>query len=165
MVFLDDKDRKTILVKHGMNVVRLNQTGVPPDRRFSFYDQVHTTGMDIHQFIDGRAALTHMTSVATRMRGIGQGQTIEIFIIPEVLRLIDDRQKLVQRQAGSARFQVPMPTPNAYGSDLRTLASSASTPVGYKAGDPRSSSGDQRGSLAGGEWYEVRKCTFFVTRV
>ena len=116
--------------------------------------------MDIHQFIDGRAALTHMTSVATRMRGIGQGQTIEIVIIPEVLRLIDDRQKLVQRQAGAAPLQVPIQTPNAYGSDIRTLASSASTPVGYQAGDPRSSAGDQRGSLAGGEWYDVRECKF-----
>ena len=142
VVFLDDKDRKMILMKHGMNVVRLNQAGVPPDRRFSFYDQVHTTGMDIHQCIDARAALTlgkDMTfrdyaQGAFRMRGIGQGQTIELFIIPEVLRLIDDRQKRVQRQAGAAAsLQVPMPTPNFYGSDLLSLASSASSPVGYQS--------------------------------
>jgi len=142
VVFLDDKDRKMILMKHGMNVVRLNQAGVPPDRRFSFYDQVHTTGMDIHQCIDARAALTlgkDMTfrdyaQGAFRMRGIGKGQTIELFVIPEVLRLIDDRQKRVQKQTGGAApLQAPAPIPNAYGSDLLSLASSASAPVGYQS--------------------------------
>ena len=67
-MFLDDKDGKMILMKHGMSVVRLNQAGVPPDHRFSFYDQVHTSDMDIHQCIDGRAAVTlgkDVTSMTT----------------------------------------------------------------------------------------------------
>ena len=76
-----------------MHVVRLAQAGVPVDRRFSFYDQIHTTGMDIHQCIDAKAAITlgkDMTfrdyaQGAFRMRGIGQGQTLELFIIPEVM--------------------------------------------------------------------------------
>ena len=98
--------------------------------------------MDIHQCIDARAALTldkDMTfrdsaQGAFRMRGIGQGQTMKLFIIPEVLRLIDDRQKRVQRQAGAvAPLQVFMPAPNAYGSDLLSLASSASSPVGHQS--------------------------------
>lgn len=141
VVFLDDHDRKMILMKHGMNVVRLNQAGIPPDRRFSFYDQIHTTGMDIHQCIDARAALTlgkDMTfrdyaQGAFRMRGIGKGQTIELFIIPEVIRLIDDEQKRVQKQAGiAAPMQVPAVNPNVYGSDILSLASSA-TPVGFQS--------------------------------
>ena len=41
-----------------MHVVRLAQAGVPVRRRFSFYDQIHTTGMDIHQCIDAKAAIT-----------------------------------------------------------------------------------------------------------
>ena len=49
VVFLDHNDRKMILLRHGMHVVRLAQAGVPKHRRFSFYDQIHTTGMDIHQ--------------------------------------------------------------------------------------------------------------------
>jgi hypothetical protein len=101
VVFLDHKDRKMILMRNGMNVVRLNQSGIPPHRRFSFYDQIHTTGMDIHQAIDARAALTlgkDMTfrdyaQGAFRMRGIGKGQTIELFIIPEVMRLMDDQYR------------------------------------------------------------------------
>ena len=80
-----------------MHVVRLAQAGVPVDRRFSFYDQIHTTGMDIHQCIDAKAAITlgkDMTfrdyaQGAFRMRGIGQGQTLEIFIIPEVMEKIN----------------------------------------------------------------------------
>ncbi len=142
VVFLDDKDRKMILMKHGMNVVRLNQAGVPPERRFSFYDQVHTTGMDIHQCIDARAALTlgkDMTfrdyaQGAFRMRGIGNGQTIELFVIPEVLRLIDDRQKRVQRQTGTAApLQMQNHAASRHGADLLSLASSVSSPVGFQS--------------------------------
>ena len=86
-----------------MHVVRLAQAGIPVHRRFSFYDQIHTTGMDIHQCIDARAAITlgkDMTfrdyaQGAFRMRGIGQGQTLEIFIIPEVMERITKHQKLL----------------------------------------------------------------------
>ena len=103
VVFLDSKDRQMILLRQGMNVVRLNQAGVPPDRRFSFYDQIHTTGMDIHQCIYARAALTlgkDMTfrdyaQGAFRMRGIGRGQTIELFVIPEVMNLINELLRYV----------------------------------------------------------------------
>jgi hypothetical protein len=67
-----------------MHTVRLQQAGVPVHRRFSFYDQIHTTGMDIHQCIDSKAAITlgkDMTfrdyaQGAFRMRGIGQGEFI-----------------------------------------------------------------------------------------
>ena len=101
VVFLDNDDRKMILMRSGMNVVRLNQAGIPPEKRFSFYDQIHTTGMDIHQCIDARAALTlgkDMTfrdyaQGAFRMRGIGKGQTVELFIIPEVMRMIEDQRR------------------------------------------------------------------------
>jgi hypothetical protein len=86
-----------------MHVVRLAQAGIPVHRRFSFYDQIHTTGMDIHQCIDARAVITlgkDMTfrdyaQGAFRMRGIGQGQTLEIFIIPEVMERITKHQKLL----------------------------------------------------------------------
>ena len=138
VVFLDHKDRKMILLRQGMTVVRLAQAGVPPERRFSFYDQIHTTGMDIHQCIDARAALTlgkDMTfrdyaQGAFRMRGIGKGQTIELFIIPEVMKLIEGQ---VQRQnqfspgfSQQAQPAVP-PAQGAYGGDL--LSMSAATPL------------------------------------
>ena len=101
VVFLDAADRQMILLRHGMNVVRLKQAGIPARRRFAFYDQIHTTGMDIKHAIDARAAMTlgkDMTfrdyaQGAFRMRGIGIGQTIQVFIIPEVMKLVDDQIK------------------------------------------------------------------------
>ena len=96
VVFLDADDRQMILVRSGMKVMTLVQSGIPKARRFTFYDQVHTTGMDIKQGASARAALTlgkDMTfrdyaQGAFRMRGIGQGQTLVLFVIPEVARLI-----------------------------------------------------------------------------
>jgi hypothetical protein len=141
VVFLDHKDRKMILMRHGMNVVRLNQSGIPPHRRFSFYDQIHTTGMDIHQCIDARAALTlgkDMTfrdyaQGAFRMRGIGQGQTVELLIIPEVMRLIDDQfKKGAQKQMAAQRSQPLAPAPSGYGADLLNLEATPLTmPFNY----------------------------------
>ena len=45
VVFLDELDRKMILVRATMSVLPLSQCGIPDTKRFAFYDQVHTTGM------------------------------------------------------------------------------------------------------------------------
>ena len=141
VVFLDHNDRKMILMRHGMNVVRLNQSGIPPHKRFSFYDQIHTTGMDIHQCIDARAVLTlgkDMTfrdyaQGAYRMRGIGKGQTIELFIIPEVMRLINDQiVKLNKKPQNPLQVQPLAPT-GGYASDLLSLANPLSAPPSMQA--------------------------------
>ena len=57
-VFLDAQDRKMALMRVGMIVIRLDQCGIPLNRRFTFYDQTHTTGMDIKQHFTARAAVT-----------------------------------------------------------------------------------------------------------
>ena len=52
------------------------------EKRFAFYDQIHTTGMDIRHGLSARAALTlgkdmvfrDLAQGAFRMRGIGEGQ-------------------------------------------------------------------------------------------
>ena len=75
-----------LLLRSGRKVVPLAQAGVPMHRRFTFYDQVHTTGMDIKQAASARAALTlgkdmsfrDYAQGAYRMRGIGKGQTVEL---------------------------------------------------------------------------------------
>ena len=97
VVFLDEFDRKMILVRATGRVLKLAQCGISVKRRFAFYDQVHTTGMDIQHVLNAKAVLTlgkDMTfrdyaQGAFRMRGIGRGQTIHLFVIPEVDRLID----------------------------------------------------------------------------
>ena len=40
VVFLDEADRKMILLRQGAKLVKLEQSGVPWAKRFSFYDQV-----------------------------------------------------------------------------------------------------------------------------
>jgi hypothetical protein len=70
--------------------------------------------MDIHQCIDARAVITlgkDMTfrdyaQGAFRMRGIGQGQTLELFIIPEVMERINKHVKLLSSRPtiGQSKF-------------------------------------------------------------
>lgn len=78
------------------NIYPLTRCGVALSRRFTFYDQVHTTGMDIKQTLDARAACTlgkdmtlrdHAQGVY-RMRGLGKGQTITVLVVDEVRELI-----------------------------------------------------------------------------
>ncbi|KDO28986.1 hypothetical protein SPRG_20090 [Saprolegnia parasitica CBS 223.65] len=92
VVYLDPSDRQMILLRDHAAAMPLVQCGLGPEKRFTFYDQVHTTGMDIKQCTSARAVLTlgkDMTfrdyaQGAYRMRGIGAGQTIHLYLIPEV---------------------------------------------------------------------------------
>ena len=58
IVYLDQDDQKMILLREGSVVMKLEQCGLDRAQRFSFFDQVHTTGMDIPQPLGARAALT-----------------------------------------------------------------------------------------------------------
>ena len=97
VVFLDAKDRQMLLLRAGGKIVPLAQSALPWHRRFTFYDQVHTTGMDIKQSASARAALTlgkdmtfrDLAQGAYRMRGIGKGQTVEYLAPPTVLALVE----------------------------------------------------------------------------
>ena len=81
-----------IYVKATGRVLKLSQCGIAVENRFAFYDQIHTTGMDIKHTLSARAAITigkdmvfrDLAQGAYRMRGIAQGQTITMLIIPEV---------------------------------------------------------------------------------
>jgi hypothetical protein len=96
VVFLDEYDRKMILVRATGRVLKMAQCGIPAHKRFAFYDQVHTTGMDIKHTLNAKAILTlgkdmvfrDYVQGAYRMRQIGKGQTIHLFIIPEVAQLM-----------------------------------------------------------------------------
>ena len=95
-VFLDDLDRKMIVDRTASKPIPLNRSGVPIHKRFSFYDQVHTTGMDIQQSINSRAVLLlgkDMTlrdyaQACWRMRGLGRGQSVHVIVVQEVYALI-----------------------------------------------------------------------------
>jgi hypothetical protein len=104
VVYLDEYDRKMVLVRATGRVLKMAQCGVPADKRFAFYDQVHTTGMDIQHVLDAKAVLTiskdmvfrDIAQGAYRMRGINKGQTIHIMVIPEV-------KDLIKRELSKAR--------------------------------------------------------------
>ena len=111
VVFLDRNDKQMIMLRASYTVLPLAQCGIDPSRRFTFYDQVHTTGMDIKQALNAVAVVTlgkDMTfrdyaQGAFRMRGIGKGQTITLFIIPEVRKLIE------AESAGASKSGQPLP--------------------------------------------------------
>jgi len=96
VVFLDELDRKMILVRETKRVLRLEECGIALEHRFAFYDQIHTTGMDIKHTPNAVAATTlgkDMTfrdyaQGTYRMRGIAKGQRIHLLIIPEIRELI-----------------------------------------------------------------------------
>ena len=97
VVYLDRDDKKCILMRDSGRSVNLKQSGTSPSNYFTFYDQVHTTGMDIKQSPTAHAIVTvgkDMTfrdyaQGCYRMRGIGNGQTIELYVIPEVNKRIE----------------------------------------------------------------------------
>ncbi|GBG29475.1 Hypothetical Protein FCC1311_056962, partial [Hondaea fermentalgiana] len=103
-VYLDAQDRQRVLLRsdqpHGgrflFRDVPLAEAALSPDQRFTFYDHVHTTGMDIAQPILGRAAMTigkDMTfrdycQGAWRMRRLGMGQCLHILVPRVVMELL-----------------------------------------------------------------------------
>ena len=107
VIFLDSLDRKMALLRVGFKVVELAECGVALERRFTFYDQVHTTGMDIEQLLSAHAVLTlgkdmvfrDFAQGAFRLRKIGQGQHMTIFIIPEVMQLIGSHMARCRRMS------------------------------------------------------------------
>ena len=117
VVYLDRQDRQMILLRSSGRSVNLAQCGINPERRFTFYDQIHTTGMDIKHATTAKAVITigkDMTyrdyaQGAYRMRGIGIGQTIHLFIIPEVQNRIetDLRSEIHSIYTGKSEFDVP----------------------------------------------------------
>lgn len=96
VVFFDANSQAQVLVRAGNAVRPLSQCGIALERRFTFYDQIHTTGIDVKQAPSATAVLTLGKGVtfrdyaqgAYRMRGLGAGQTILLYIIPEVRKLV-----------------------------------------------------------------------------
>lgn len=69
-----------------------------PNERFTYYDQSHTTGMDIQQTPKCVAAITlgkdmvlrDFAQGAWRMRQLGMGQSLEVLVPPQVVKLIQE---------------------------------------------------------------------------
>lgn len=95
-VFMDATDRKMVVTRSDGPPLSLESSGIRKEKRFTFYDQVHTTGIDIRQPLDAVAAVTigkdmtlrDYSQGCWRMRGIGRGQTVHVFLIREVVNLV-----------------------------------------------------------------------------
>ena len=121
--FLNVHGEAQIVTRAQPDPMPLKQSTLLPSQRFTFYDQVHTTGMDIKQALDATAVCTlgkdmtlrdHAQGVY-RMRGLGRGQTIIVLVVDEVRELIrtDPRVRAVatlrcwppdRRRTGSDAF-------------------------------------------------------------
>ena len=96
VVYLDELDRQMVVLRKDYQIVTLAESGLAWSERFTYYDQVHTTGMDIKQTVDACAMLTlgkdmvfrDYAQGAFRMRGIGKGQTIKLIVVPEILERV-----------------------------------------------------------------------------
>lgn len=113
VVFLDDQDKQQVLVRATGRIVSADQCGVSLERRFAFYDQIHTTGMDIKHVVNATAVITlgkdmvfrDYVQGAYRMRGIGVGQRIHVYVIPEV-------RELIERELTQALIKGPVSAPD-----------------------------------------------------
>ena len=96
VVYLNEKHERVVLLRDGKTTIPFDQCGLGKGERFSFYDHVHTTGMDIKQSLLARAVITlgkdmtlrDFAQGAYRMRGIGKGQTLVLLVPGEVESLI-----------------------------------------------------------------------------
>jgi hypothetical protein len=135
VVFLDSQDKQQVLVRATNRVTSADQCGVPLERRFAFYDQIHTTGMDVKHVVNATAVITlgkdmvfrDYVQGAYRMRGIGQGQKIHVFVIPEVQELmLRERQAALKKPMNEDGEEGPPHSPN---DELALTVGSASNKV------------------------------------
>ena len=107
-MFLDEGDCQMVLLRKGWHVVPLARlAALDSSKRFTFYDQVHTTGMDIRQAPGATAALTlgkDMTlrdyaQGAWRMRQIGRGQRLTLLVVPRLPSSSRRRRRRVKAEA------------------------------------------------------------------
>ena len=95
-IFLDDRDVKMVVGDDGGPAYELDRCGVALDLRMTFYDHVHTTGIDIKQALSAVAVVTlgkdmtlrDYSQGCWRMRALGKGQCIHLLFTPEIRGLI-----------------------------------------------------------------------------
>ena len=119
-------------------------------RRFCFYDQIHTTGMDIRHRQQAHAAITvgkdttwrDYAQGAFRMRGILTGQTVEVLLTPEVAQLVQRDLAKIARAAAiegvlAQAWAAPMSPAGGEGEDAEPLPVSAQLSVTSPSRAPR----------------------------
>ena len=95
VVFLDENDRKMVLVRATLRIVGIDQCGIKATELFVLYDQIHTTGTDMPHLatFNARAIQTigkdmvwrDFVQGAWRMRRLQRGHTIHILVSASLL--------------------------------------------------------------------------------
>jgi len=101
-------DEKLAMVRGRDKPIPLVKCGVSPLRQFTFFDQVHTTGHDIKQSLQARAAVTigkdttlrDYAQGCWRMRQLEEGQTLEVFVVEQVMALVHESTPPATIEAG-----------------------------------------------------------------
>ena len=121
-VFIDRTGLRVFITKTNLEEPKpLTLCGVPLKRRFTFYDQAHTTGTDIKQHSAAKALATvgkgvifrdHCQAV-WRMRGIEKGQQVFVVIVDQVAKLIEKdldkhgEKEFLERSASGLVIDMP----------------------------------------------------------
>ena len=98
-VYISTKTNEKLALMRGSDrPIPLAKCGASPLRQFTFFDQVHTTGHDIKQSLQARAAVTigkdttlrDYAQGCWRMRQLEEGQTLEVLVVEQVLALVHE---------------------------------------------------------------------------
>ncbi len=99
VVYIDDAGSKCILFRGedmDASPKLLSHYQVPEGKRFTYYDQIHTTGIDVKQAVDAKCLLTigkgmtlrDLLQGAWRMRKIESGQKIVFHTTVDIAHMI-----------------------------------------------------------------------------
>ncbi|EEQ97587.1 hypothetical protein Pmar_PMAR028394 [Perkinsus marinus ATCC 50983] len=110
VVFLDDSSDQRLILERSNNgkAIPLAYSGLDPRRRFTFYDHIHTTGMDIAQPAGSIGMITlgkettfrDYAQSAFRMRGLGGtlGQKLTLITTAQVSKqILGDQQSSISQ--------------------------------------------------------------------
>ena len=92
----DESDAPMAFRRGGFAAVPLASCSTPMDKCFVYFDQVHTTGIDIKLPRDALAVVTigsdtnlrDYVQACWRLRQFGEGQRVEVLLVPEIRRLV-----------------------------------------------------------------------------
>jgi len=93
------KDDQIVILERGNGIVPFNSSVIPPERRFTYYDQRYATGANVEQAnkavaivsVGGDLLLRDLLQAIWRMRELKNGQRIDLLLSASAQKLIQAR--------------------------------------------------------------------------
>lgn len=106
VLFFDEKGNKKVLEKEGKIAVSFENSSIPMNRRFTFYDQKHSTGTNIKQLHNAKGVISvskqmilrELMQGAKRFRLLHKGQQLDIVIYNEDAQVIKETLNVPKEQ-------------------------------------------------------------------